>query len=340
MRTAILGATGLVGRTMLDLLARQSWVETAPRLFTSPRSAGRSLGFRAEDLRCEDAKAADFAGIDLLLASAGAEASRALAPRAVAAGAWVVDNSSAFRRDPGHPLVVPEINGALLAPCRRSRDAGIGGIVANPNCSTIQIALAVAPLDRAFGLREIAVTTLQSVSGAGQKGVDELQEQALTGADDPAAPGRVFPRRIFANAIPAIGAADVDGDYDEETKVRRELRRILDRSALAVSCTAVRVPVVTGHAAACRLVCARPVAPADALAVLREAPGVEIAADPARYRTPAEQAGRLTAHVGRLRRDPDRPDALLLWVVADNLLKGAAWNAVQIAAELAGEPAS
>jgi aspartate-semialdehyde dehydrogenase len=340
MRVAILGASGLVGRTMLELLAHRSWVDGDPRLLVSARSAGREIAWDGRDLVCENAAVADLAGIDLVLASAGAAAGREHAPRAVASGAWVVDNSSAFRLDADVPLVVPEVNGRLLADARTARAAGRGGIVANPNCSTIQIAMALAPLARAFGLREAHVTTLQSVSGAGQKGVAELraQERAAAAARPvaAAAPGDVFPRRIAANAMPAIGPADGEGWYEEETKVRRELRKILDAPALAVTCTATRVPVITGHAAACRVVCARPVSTGEAVAALEAMPGLNVDPEPAGYLTPAEVAGDRTVHVGRVRRDPDRADALLLWVVADNLLKGAAWNAVQIAEELAG----
>jgi aspartate-semialdehyde dehydrogenase len=188
-------------------------------------------------------------------------------------------------------------------------------------------------------VREVHVTTLQAVSGAGQKGVTELsvQEEAA-GAGRPlaaSAPGEVFPRRIAANAVPAIGAADEAGWYEEESKVRRELRRILAADGLAVTCTATRVPVVTGHAAACRVVCGRALAAGEAVELLAAMPGVSVDPEPSGYRTPAEVAGDVVVHVGRVRRDPDRDDALLLWVVADNLLKGAAWNAVQIAADLA-----
>jgi aspartate-semialdehyde dehydrogenase len=222
-------------------------------------------------------------------------------------------------------------------------DEGRGGIVANPNCSTIQIAMAVAPLQRAFGLREVHVTTLQAVSGAGQKGVAELAAQiegAASGGDagdviPPAQPGKVFPRRIAANAIPAIGPATDDGWYEEELKVRRELRKILDAGGLAVTCTATRVPVITGHAAACRVICRRKVAPDEAVAAMRAVPGMKVDPQPSGYRTPAEIAGDMAVHVGRVRQDPDRQDTVIFWVVADNLLKGAALNAVQIAEGLA-----
>jgi aspartate-semialdehyde dehydrogenase len=215
--------------------------------------------------------------------------------------------------------------------------------VANPNCSTIQIALPCAALERAAGLRAVHVTTLQAVSGAGQQGLDELAAQAgdLAGGEREGAErgGEVFPRRIAANAVPAIGAPGVDGFFEEERKVHRELRKILGRSALAVTCTATRVPVWNGHAAAVRAVLARPAAVAELRAALAGHPGLVCDGEADQYTTPAEVSGRTAVHVGRLRHEPGREDAVLFWVVADNLLKGAAWNAVQIAARLAGSEA-
>jgi aspartate-semialdehyde dehydrogenase len=243
----------------------------------------------------------------------------------------VVDNSSAWRMDPAVPLVVPEINGDPA-----DLPAG-GGIIANPNCSTIQIAMAVAPLEKLAGLAEVQVTTMQAVSGAGQAGVAELEAQL----SDPAAPPRseVFPRPIAGNVIPAIGAALPGGFFEEETKVERELRKILDRAEdLAVTCTATRVPVINGHSAAVRAVCRRPVTCAEAAEALATWPGLEVTTDPHDYATPRQISGRTVVHVGRLRADPNNDHALLMWVVADNLLKGAAWNAVQIAGLLGGRP--
>lgn len=338
MRTAILGASGLVGRTMLELLARQPWLAEPPLLWTSARSAGVRLPFRGGDLVCTEVSEAALADVSLALFSAGAEASRRWAPAAAQAGIWVVDNSSAWRDEPDVPLVVPEINGRLVTPDRRP-----GGIIANPNCSTIQIAMPCAALDQAAGLREVHVTTLQAVSGAGQQGMAELAAQTAALADGPrpgaAQPGRKFARRIAANAIPEIGAMQEDGFFAEEGKVQRELCKILDRPDLAVTCTAVRVPVWNGHAAAVRVVLARPLDRSEAIAALAAFPGLVCHDNPGGYRTPAEVSGETLVHVGRLRHEPHRSDALLFWVVADNLLKGAAWNAVQIAALLCGAEA-
>lgn len=326
MRIAVLGATGLVGRTMLTLLERCAWVATPPVALASAASAGRRLPWRDGEVTCREVTADGFDAVDIALFSAGGGPSRQWAPVAAAAGAVVVDNSSAWRQDPAIPLVVPEINGRLV-------DGMRSGIIANPNCSTIQVAQAVAPLERAFGLAEVHVTTFQAVSGGGQKAVLELERQ--NGGAEPS--GGVFPRSIAHNVIPAIGAALDDGSYEEEAKVLRELRKILGRGEdLKVTCTAVRVPVLNGHSAAVRVVCRTPVTPAQALAALGGWPGLEVAAGPLDYATPREVSGRTIVHVGRLRQDPGEPRALLCWVVADNLLKGAAWNAVQIAGRVAG----
>ncbi len=329
MKTAILGASGLVGRTLLKLLAEKDWLSGPRRLLVSGRSAGARLPFRDSELVCAEVDRDSFAGIDIAIFCAGGQPSRQWVPTATAAGTWVVDNSSAWRLEPGTPLVVPEINGALVHPA-----ASGGGVIANPNCSTIQIAMAVAPLDALLGVREVQVTTLQAVSGAGQAAVAELESQ--NAGREPAADSP-FQRPMAHNVVPAIGARRDDGSYEEEAKVGQELRKILDRGAdLQISCTAARVPVFNGHSAAVRVVCEKPVAVAAASDVLADSPGLVIARGPHGFSTAREMSGRTEVHVGRIRRDPDNPHALLMWVVADNLLKGAAWNAVQIADLLAG----
>lgn len=334
MRTAVLGATGLVGRTMLELLNECAWLTGDPIALASARSAGSLLPFGSGQLVVREVTADSFADVDIALFSAGAAASRAWSPAAVAAGAWVVDNSSAFRMSREVPLVVPEINGRLAGGLPRGGCTG-GGVIANPNCSTIQIAMAVAPLAEAFGLSAVHVTTLQAVSGAGQSAIEELARQTREAAG-PNCGGAPFPRTIAANVIPAIGPAALGGAYEEEEKVVRELRKILGRDEdLAVTCTAVRVPVVNAHSAAVRVVCERPVDLAQACRVLEAWPGIEVEGNPHDFKTPREMAGSRSVHVGRLRSDPSDDRALLCWVVADNLLKGAAWNAVQIAALLA-----
>ncbi len=331
MRTAILGASGLVGRKMLSLLEDCPWLKGDPELLTSPRSAGQEIEFQGRNLTCRAVSAEVFSSLDLALFSAGGDASRTWAPVAKDAGCVVVDNSSAWRMDPQVPLVVPEINGTKLA--------AKPGVIANPNCSTIQIVMAVAPLDSAVGVKECHVTTLQAVSGAGQKAVQELLDQTgdypiiKTGAS-------AYPRPMAYNALPAIGAKTENGGFEEETKVLHEMRRIMDRGLdLHISCTATRVPVLTGHSAAIRVVCDVPTTPAEAVKILQNTPGVQVVADPHDYHTAREIAGLNDVFVGRVRQDPGCDRSLLMWVVADNLLKGAAWNAVQIATQIAEQNA-
>ncbi len=329
MRTAVLGASGLVGRKMLTLLEDCSWLSGDPVLLTSARSAGTEISFRGRNLTCREVSAEDFAGVDLALFSAGGGTSRQWAPIAAAAGCVVVDNSSAWRMDPLVPLVVPEINGQLA----KSQP----GIIANPNCSTIQIVMAVSPLDKVFGVKECHVTTLQAISGAGQAAVQEILQQTRDFPEDSNSAG-FFPRPMAYNVLPAIGAKTEFGGYEEETKVLHEMRRIMDRKDdLHITCTATRVPVLDGHSAAIRVVCEKAITPQKALAVLEKVPGVIVTADPHDFHTAREIAGNNDVYVGRVRQDPGCERSLLMWVVADNLLKGAAWNAVQIAGVVAGE---
>ncbi len=330
MKTAILGASGLVGRTMLKLMSEKDWLTAEPRLLVSSRSAGTKVSFGPRELVCSEVGPDSFDGIDIAVFSAGAQPSRHWAPVAAAAGAWVVDNSSAWRMDPAVPLVVPEINGHLVPAVA---ETSAGGIIANPNCSTIQIAMAVAPLDRLFGVREIQVTTLQAVSGGGQAAWDELVRQNEGQDPSDASP---FGAPIAHNVLPAIGELMADGTYEEEAKVSRELRKMLEReNDLQISCTAVRVPVFNGHSAAVRLVCEKNISLATAGEALAAWPGIINTHSPGEFATARQMDGRTEVHVGRVRRDPDDPRALLMWVVADNLLKGAAWNTLQIADLLA-----
>ncbi len=335
MRTALLGATGLVGRTMLALLETRGWVDEPPLLLTSARSAGTVLTFRGRAVTCEDAATCGYAGVKMALFSAGGAASRVHAPRFAQAGSWVVDNSSAWRMDPAVPLVVPEINAAAL-PDRP-------GIVANPNCSTIQVAAAVAPLQRAFGLKACHVTTLQAASGAGGRARQALAIELSAcvpglreGHASPDVTGTgAFPRRLALNVLPEIGAPLPDGSFEEEAKVVRELRKILGLPQLAVTCLATRVPVWNGHAAAVRCVCKRPAPRDEVIAALRATTGLVVAESPHGYATPLEADGADPVFVGRVRGEEGRPEVVLLWVVADNVRKGAALNAVQIADLLA-----
>ncbi len=341
VNVGIVGATGLVGEVMRATLAERAFPLDSLRLFASARSAGRRLAWQGEDLEVEDAATADLAGLDLALFSAGASASRALAPRFVEAGATVIDNSSAWRMDPEVPLVVPEVNAGDLGRVPK-------GIVANPNCTTMVAMPVLAPLHAAAGLCRLVVSTYQAVSGAGRAGIAELEDQLRKGAETSAALAfdggavsfgepTVFPATLAANVVPLAGELLHDGSEEtvEERKLRDESRKILGLPELAVSGTCVRVPVYTGHSLAINAEFERPLDPGRARELLAGAPGVALADLP----TPQRAAGTDPSLVGRLRRDPGVEHGLALFVVGDNLRKGAALNAVQIAEALLGAAA-
>ncbi len=333
MRIGVFGATGQVGQVMRDLLVQRSFPADDVRFFASARSAGTRLPWAGGEVEVEDAAIADLSGIDIAVCSTGATASRELAPRLAAAGAVVVDNSSAWRMDPDVPLVVPEVNRHALADIRK-------GIVANPNCTTMVAMPALKPLHDEAGLVRMVVATYQAVSGAGLAGVAELAGQLAKTADraaeltfDGAAvdypAAEKFPGPIAHNVLPVAGKVVADGslETDEEQKYRNESRKILELPDLAVTCTCVRVPVFTGHSAAIVAEFERDLSPERATELLASAPGVVLDDMP----TPLGAAGRDPSYVGRIRR-ADR--GLALFVVGDNLRKGAALNAVQIAEAL------
>ena len=339
MRVGIFGATGQVGGVMRAMLAERGFPVDELRLFASARSAGRTIEWQGTPLTVEDAATADYAGLDIALFSAGGATSRELAPRVAAAGATVVDNSSAWRMDPEVPLVVPEVNADALASIPK-------GIVANPNCTTMAAMPVLSVLHREAGLRSMVVSTYQAVSGSGLAGVAELDEQvqkvagaatALTfdGAAVELPPPAKFPRPIAFNVVPLAGSVVDDGldETDEEQKLRNESRKILGIPDLAVSGTCVRVPVFSGHSLSINATFHRPLSPARARELLDGAPGVQLAEVP----TPLDVTGGDVTHVGRLRQDPTVPDGrgLALFLAGDNLRKGAALNAVQIAEHLA-----
>ena len=338
LRVAVFGATGQVGGVMRAVLAERRYPVAAMRYFASARSAGRRLPWGPADVVVEDAATADFAGIDLALFSVGADASRRLAPRVVEAGAVVIDNSSAWRMDPEVPLVVSEVNAGALASMER-------GIVANPNCTTMVAMPVLAPLHVEAGLRRIVVSTYQAVSGAGGAGVDELDHQTRAVVDKAAElafDGRAvaglmpapatFAEPIAFNVLPLAGRmlADGSGETNEERKLTEESRKILAIPELAVSVTCVRVPVFTGHSLSINAEFARPLSPERATELLAAAPGVVVAEVP----TPVAAAGIDPVLVGRVRLDPSVAHGLALFVSGDNLRKGAALNAVQIAEAL------
>ena len=338
MRVAILGATGVVGREILRTLEERSFPVDDLVPLASPRSEGVRVPFRGRDATVRRVEASAFDGVDLALFSPGATASREWAPRAVERGAVVVDNSSAFRMEPDVPLVIPELNADALA--------GHRGIVANPNCTAITALMGVGPLHRAAGLTRMVVSSYQSVSGMGRKGVAELveqveklrgQEEDLGRPDPESLPaGDVFGRTIAYNVLPRGGTFGPDGVTSEEEKMVNESRKILGVPDLEVSVTVVRVPVVVGHSVSVHAEFSREITPDEARAVLEAAPGVEVVDEPSadRFPTPLDAAGRDEILVGRIRRAGDRPDALLLFASGDNLRKGAALNAVQIAERL------
>ena len=326
-RVAVVGATGAVGRTMLALLQERSFPADEIVLFASERSAGTDIDGRVVQALDDDA---DLRGFDIALFSAGAGTSRQWAKGFVDGGAVVIDNSSAFRRDPSVPLVVSEVNPHALAHHR--------GIIANPNCSTMQLMVALAPIHRAVGIERLVVATYQSVSGTGVKAVAELDAQAhasLHGMEMPAP--EVYPEPIAFNVIGAAGNfAEGDDHTDEERKMMFETHKILEDESIGVAVTCVRVPVRVSHSEAVNVQTREPLSAERARELLAEAPGVILE----NVATPLQAEGRDEVFVGRIRRDESHPRALGMWVVSDNLRKGAATNAVQIAELLVADRVS
>ena len=321
---AIVGSTGLVGRTMAQVLDEQDFPIGSLRLLASARSAGSTLRWRDREIVVEEATPDAFAGVEIALFSAGAGTSRELAPHAARAGATVVDNSSAWRMDPEIPLVVPEVNPEDVEWNR--------GIIANPNCSTIQMVVALNPLHRVNPIKRIVVDTYQSVGGTGNKGVEELQRQIR----DNSTIANVYPRPIAFNLLPHIDSFLEDGSSKEEAKMMNETRKIMHAPDIKIVATTVRVPVYMAHSEAVHVELTHPMSPEEARRILADAPGVVVEDDPANgvYPTPLEKAGRDEVFVGRIRRNEVFDNGLSMWVVADNVRKGAATNAVQIAQEL------
>ena len=323
---AIVGATGAVGEEMLKCLEQSDLQIGELSLLASARSVGKTLRFRDREHAVKELKPDSFSGIDLALFSAGGGISEEFAPAAAAAGAVVIDNSSAFRMDPEVPLVVPEINPGDVARCPK-------GIIANPNCTTIITLTGLYPLHRKFGLKSIIASSYQAVSGSGTRGILELENQVTALATGQSFEKSVYPHQIAFNVIPHVDAFTADGYTREELKMRDEGRKILGLPELKVTCTCVRVPVYRSHSVSLSAQFEQAVTVADAMAAFDGFPGVRLVDDPgqALYPVPLDASGRDECLVGRLRLEQVLPNALALWVVGDQVRKGAALNAVQIA---------
>lgn len=338
-RVGIVGATGLVGEMMREILAQRRFPLSQIRFFASPRSAGTKIEFGGDSIVVEDATTADYAGLDIVFFSAGGSTSLALAPKVAAAGAIVIDNSSAWRSDPQVPLVVAEVNPHALKSIPK-------GIIANPNCTTMAAMPVLKPLHDRAGLKRLVASTYQAVSGGGVAGVDELESQidalgkgtgALAGRGD----AREFPAPkkwqvpIAFNVVALNYKLGEDGYTDEELKLRDESRKILEIPGLPVSGTCVRVPVYTGHSVSINAEFERPISAAEATEILGKAPGVVVTEIP----NPLTAAGRDPVYVGRIRPDPTVSHGLALFLSNDNLRKGAALNAIQVAEVLLAQRA-
>jgi aspartate-semialdehyde dehydrogenase len=325
-RVGVLGATGLVGSTILGLLAERDFPVSEVVPFASERSAGKGIEWGEEELEVRPLNDESIQGLDLVLSSAGGSVSAEWTPKLVEAGAVVIDNTSHWRMHDDVPLVVAEVNPEALA--------DHSGIIANPNCSTMQMVVALKPLFDEAGIERLVISTYQAVSGTGKAAIDELlaQSKAVLGDHDPMV--SVYPHRIAFSALPQAGSFAAGDDHtDEERKLINETRKILGDDSIRVSATCVRVPVITGHSEAVNVETREPLSPERARDLLAAAPGVTVVDDPAagRYPMAIEAAGRDDVFVGRIRRDPGNERALDLWVVSDNLRKGAATNAVQLA---------
>ncbi|MDW2981018.1 MAG: aspartate-semialdehyde dehydrogenase [Rhodanobacter sp.] len=328
-KVAMVGATGAVGETVLAILAEREFPVSELVPLASERSAGGKISFGGKDITVRLLDTYDFAGVDIAFFSAGGSVSREHAPRAAAAGAVVIDNTSEFRYQDDIPLVISEVNPHAIA------QYASRGIIANPNCSTMQMLVALAPIHRAVGIERINVATYQSVSGAGRSGMEELgRETAALLNFQSVEPGKKFPVQIAFNVIPQIDDFQPNGYTKEEMKLVWETRKILEDESIQVNPTAVRVPVFYGHSEAVHIETGDKITAAEARELLRQAPGVVLVDErkPGGYPTPVgEAAGNDAVYVGRIREDISHERGLDLWIVSDNIRKGAALNAVQIA---------
>ncbi len=326
-----MGASGAVGNEMVKVLEEREFPVATLKLLASSRSAGTTMEFRGSAHRVEELTDGSFEGVDIVLASAGASVSQRFAPAAASAGAVIIDNTSAFRMEQDVPLVVPEVNAHAIAEYPKRR------IIANPNCSTIQMVVALKPLHDAARIKRIVVDTYQSTSGAGKRAMEELETQTAQRLNGREVEPKIFPHPIAFNCLPHIDSFLDNGYTKEEMKMVNETRKILEDPTILVSATTVRVPVFYGHSEAVHVETERPLSPDEARALLARAPGVEVVDDPGakRYPTAIDAAGTDPVYVGRIRRDLAFENGLAMWIVSDNIRKGAALNAVQIAEHLA-----
>jgi len=325
---AIVGATGMVGQEFIKVLEQRRFPMTSVQLYASDRSHGRKMKVHGEELEVKETTAKSFDGIDIALFSAGADISRQFSPIAAQAGATVIDNSAAFRMEPDVPLVVPEVNPEDIKMHH--------GIIANPNCSTIQMVVVLYPLHKVNPIKRITVATYQSVSGTGLAAIEELTTQSRLVLEGQKTKPQVYPYQIAFNVLPEIDVFLQNGYTKEEWKMVEETHKIMHAPDIAVSATCARVPVRIGHSEAVQVEFSHPMSPEEAKRILSKSPGVKLMDDPATrlYPYPLMVAGQDDVFVGRIRKDASHPNGLVLWIVGDNLRKGAALNAVQIAERL------
>ncbi|MGV8074401.1 MAG: aspartate-semialdehyde dehydrogenase [Syntrophobacteraceae bacterium] len=325
LKVAVAGATGAVGNMMIRVLEERSFPVGELKLLASARSVGKTLPYNGKEIAVEELREDSFNGVQVALFSAGGSISRKFAPIAAKAGCIVIDNSSAFRMDPTVPLVVPEVN----------PDAVVShpNIIANPNCSTIQMVVALKPIYDAVGIKRIVVSTFQAVSGTGAKAIEELRMQVSDIHNGAEAQKKVYPHQIAFNCFPHIGAFLENGFTEEEMKMDNETKKIFSDPDIAVCATTVRVPVYFGHSESVNIETRKPISAEEVRTLLTGAPGVVVVDDTSKalYPVPLDATGRDETLVGRIRKDPSVENGLAMWVVADNIRKGAATNAVQIA---------
>ena len=324
---AIAGATGAVGGAMLDVLKRRNFPINELRLLASERSVGKKLNFDGKEIEVQLLTKDAFEGIDVALFSAGATRSLDFAPAAAAAGAIVIDNSSAYRMDPEIPLVVPEVNPHAIAQHRKR------GIIANPNCSTIQMLVALKPILDKVGIKRLVISTYQAVSGTGAKAIEELENQVKAYAAGDKMEAAVYPHQIAFNCLPQIDSFLDNGYTKEEMKMVNETRKIFEDDSIGITATTVRVPVIYGHSESVNIETNDKITSEEVKELLSSAPGVQLVDDPenGKYPLAIDCAGKFETLVGRIREDESIENGINLWVVSDNILKGAALNAVQIA---------